>query len=73
VLFAYGGGGPLHGADLARSLNIPTVIIPPEPGNFSAIGMLLADLRRDAGRTFVRRVDEHLFTAIGRGIRAYGG
>jgi N-methylhydantoinase A len=64
VLFAYGGGGPLHGADLARSLNIPTVIIPPEPGNFSAIGMLLADLRRDAGRTFVRRVDEHLFMAM---------
>jgi N-methylhydantoinase A len=64
VMFAYGGGGPLHGADLARSLSIPTVIVPPEPGNFSAIGMLLADLRRDAGRTFVEHVDENVLAAM---------
>ncbi|HEX9835728.1 MAG TPA: hydantoinase/oxoprolinase family protein, partial [Alphaproteobacteria bacterium] len=43
ALFAYGGGGPLHATALARELHIPTVIVPPEPGNFSAIGMLLAD------------------------------
>lgn len=54
ALFAYGGGGPLHASQLARELSIPTVVIPPEPGNFSAIGMLLADIRRDQGRTFVR-------------------
>ena len=43
ALFCYGGGGPLHGIELARALKIPRVIVPPEPGNFSAIGMLLAD------------------------------
>jgi N-methylhydantoinase A len=58
VLFAYGGGGPLHAAELARELAIPMVIIPPEAGNFSAIGMLLADIRRDDSRTFLRRLDQ---------------
>lgn len=53
VLFSYGGGGPLHAAELARELNIPSVIIPPEPGNFSAVGMLLADARLDITRTFL--------------------
>ncbi len=52
VLFCYGGGGPLHGAALARELSIPTIIVPPEPGNFSAIGMLLADARLDLSKTF---------------------
>lgn len=53
VLFCYGGGGPLHAAELARELHIPRVIVPPEPGNFSAVGMLLADARLDAARTFL--------------------
>ena len=58
ILFAYGGGGPLHAVELARELSIPTVVIPPEAGNFSAIGMLLADIRRDESRTFLRRLDD---------------
>jgi N-methylhydantoinase A len=53
VLFCYGGGGPLHASALARELSIPTVVIPPEPGNFSAVGMLLADARLDLSKTFV--------------------
>jgi N-methylhydantoinase A len=53
VLFAYGGGGPLHGAALARELAIPTVIVPPEPGTFSATGMLLAEARLDDTSTLV--------------------
>jgi N-methylhydantoinase A len=53
VLFSYGGGGPLHASALAHELSIPTIVIPPEPGNFSAIGMLLADARIDTAKTFV--------------------
>src|SRR4030081_3538247 len=53
ALFCYGGGGPLHGTELARALKIPRVIVPPEPGNFSAVGMLLADPRLDTAQTFV--------------------
>src|ERR1700685_4112556 len=53
VLFCYGGGGPLHASALARELSIPSVVIPPEPGNFSAVGMLLADGGVDSSKTFV--------------------
>ena len=65
ALFCYGGGGPLHGVELARALNIPRVIVPPEPGNFSAIGMLLADPRIDTAQTLVVRLDpENLAKAL---------
>jgi N-methylhydantoinase A len=58
VLFAYGGGGPLHASALARELSIPTVIVPPEPGTFSATGMILADARLDESTTFVGPLDD---------------
>ena len=47
ALFAFGGAGPLHAAAVARSLRIPRVLVPMYPGNASALGMLLADLRVD--------------------------
>ncbi|HSV82835.1 MAG TPA: hydantoinase/oxoprolinase family protein [Ramlibacter sp.] len=56
-LVAFGGGGPLHSVTIARELNIPEVIIPPEPGNFSALGMVLADARVDEVRTFLRKLE----------------
>jgi N-methylhydantoinase A len=40
VLFAFGGAGPNHACDLARSVGIRTVVLPPEPGVFTASGML---------------------------------
>jgi N-methylhydantoinase A len=64
VLLCYGGGGPLHASALARELAIPTVIIPPEPGNFSALGMLLADARLDLSETFVGVLDESTVAAL---------
>jgi len=59
ALCAYGGAGPLHAVSLARELQIPWVIVPPEPGNFSAIGMLLADVRRDDTVTFAAPADDN--------------
>ncbi len=47
ALFGFGGAGPLHATAVARSLRIPSVLIPMYPGNASALGMLLADLRVD--------------------------
>jgi len=64
VLFSYGGGGPLHASALARELSIPTVVIPPEPGNFSAIGMLLADARLDLSKTFTGVLDDATVAAL---------
>jgi N-methylhydantoinase A len=54
AMVAYGGAGPLHAGLVARELRIPTVIIPPSPGHFSAYGMLMADLRRDFVRTWFK-------------------
>jgi N-methylhydantoinase A len=47
ALLAFGGAGPLHAAAVAKSLGIPKVVVPPLPGVFSAVGLLLADLRVD--------------------------
>jgi N-methylhydantoinase A len=51
ALVAFGGAGPLHGAEVARALGIPEVIIPPYPGITSAVGLLTTDLKYDAVRT----------------------
>ncbi len=64
ALFCYGGGGPLHGIELARALKIPRVIVPPEPGNFSALGMLLADPRLDMARTFIVRLNSESLAKV---------
>jgi len=51
VLVAFGGGGPVHACALARSLQIPKVLIPAVPGALSALGILLADATRELSRT----------------------
>ncbi|MDR3535160.1 MAG: hydantoinase/oxoprolinase family protein [Acetobacteraceae bacterium] len=51
ALLAYGGAGPLHAALVAEELRMATVLVPPMPGNFSAFGLLVADVRRDYVRT----------------------
>lgn len=50
-LVAFGGAGPLHGAEVARILGVPEVIVPPYPGITSAVGLLTTDLKYDAIRT----------------------
>jgi N-methylhydantoinase A len=50
-LVAFGGAGPLHAAELAASLGIGEVVIPPHPGITSAAGLLTSDLRYDLMRT----------------------
>jgi N-methylhydantoinase A len=57
TLVAFGGAGPLHATDLARSLGIAEVLIPNAPGNFSALGLLAAPVREDRVRTFRSRAD----------------
>ncbi|GAA0481542.1 hydantoinase/oxoprolinase family protein [Parasphingorhabdus litoris] len=51
TMVAFGGGGAMHAAALAKELNIPKVIVPAHSAVFSAWGMLLSDLRRDYVRT----------------------
>ena len=47
ALLGFGGAGPMHVFLVAEELMIPRVIVPRFPGHLSALGQLLADLRRD--------------------------
>ncbi|OQY49027.1 MAG: 5-oxoprolinase [Anaerolineaceae bacterium 4572_78] len=51
TLVSFGGAGGLHAADLARTLAIPCVLIPPSAGVLSALGMLTADVIKDYVQT----------------------
>ena len=44
-LIAFGGGGPLHACAVAAELGIRRIVVPAEPGLFSARGLLEADVR----------------------------
>jgi len=46
-LVAFGGAGPLHALRLAAELQVPLTVIPPSPGTFSALGLLVADLEHE--------------------------
>jgi N-methylhydantoinase A len=47
ALLSFGGAGGLHACALATGLGITTVVAPPTPGAFSALGLTLADARRE--------------------------
>ncbi len=58
ALIAYGGSGPMVSPFIAEELEIPRIIIPViPPGNFSAWGLLMSDLKHTAAQTLVRRLD----------------
>lgn len=58
VIVAFGGGGSMHAAAMARDLRCKKVVVPTHPGVFSAFGMLMTDLRVDLLRTSIHRTDK---------------
>jgi N-methylhydantoinase A/oxoprolinase/acetone carboxylase beta subunit/N-methylhydantoinase B/oxoprolinase/acetone carboxylase alpha subunit len=56
-LVGFGGAGPLHAVEVAKSLKIQEIVIPPHPGLTSAFGTLVADLRVDKRWTHYHRSD----------------
>ncbi len=54
VLMAFGGAGPMHAAELAQQIGISKVIIPPHPGLFSSLGLLMTDFRYTFVRGFIK-------------------
>ncbi len=58
ALLATGGGGPLHGCEVARRLGITRVICPPSAGVASALGLLMAPARIDRVATVACRLSE---------------
>ena len=53
TLMAFGGSGPLHAAEMARSLGIRQIIVPASPGVFSALGLLEALPEYSFSRTMI--------------------
>lgn len=58
AIIACGGGGPVHAPFVARELRIPEIVVPRAPGHFSALGMLMSDVRHDLVRTAILAADE---------------
>ncbi|MFC6377352.1 hydantoinase/oxoprolinase family protein [Tatumella terrea] len=58
TLLAFGGSGPVHACDLARTLGIKRVIFPKSPGVFTATGMLAARVERYFLRPLNNYLDE---------------
>lgn len=57
TIVAFGGAGPIHAAELAEDIGVGRVYVPLYPGLFSSLGLLFADLRYDAVKTILSRLD----------------
>jgi N-methylhydantoinase A len=57
-LITFGGAGPMHAAELAEQLGVNSIIIPPYPGLFSALGMMLTDMKYTYVKGLLRSIDE---------------
>ncbi|MBO0827034.1 MAG: hydantoinase/oxoprolinase family protein [Streptosporangiales bacterium] len=57
TLVSFGGSGSLSACRLVDLLGLRGVVVPPDPGNLSAYGLLTVDVRNDHVRTYVRRHD----------------
>lgn len=57
ALVGFGGAGPMHALLVADELAIPRVLIPRLPGHLSALGQMLADIRRDFVLAWGGRLD----------------
>jgi N-methylhydantoinase A/oxoprolinase/acetone carboxylase beta subunit len=63
-LVAFGGAGPLHACNIAKELSVPTVVIPPNPGITSALGLLATDIIYDFSKTELMLISEPDFEKL---------
>ncbi len=47
MLLAFGGAGPVHAGRIARELGMAGMIVPLYPGVYSAIGLIMSDVKHD--------------------------
>jgi len=57
ALTTFGGSGSLLLCRLVDVLGVPTVLVPPNPGNVSAFGLLTVDVKNDYVQTHVSLAD----------------
>lgn len=69
ALMALGGAGPLHAVDVARTLGISTVIVPPAPGILCAQGLVVSDLKEDFVISDRIRIGNEGIVAIGTHVQ----
>src|SRR3954451_20754224 len=65
ALLAFGGAGPLHGAAIAAELDMDVVLVPYASGVLSAVGLVVAERRRDLVESVLLAGDELTSEAIG--------
>ncbi len=53
VFVPFGGAGPLHACELAESLGIRRILLPPHPGVLSALGLLMADVVHETAQAIL--------------------
>ncbi|MEO7651913.1 MAG: hydantoinase/oxoprolinase family protein, partial [Bryobacteraceae bacterium] len=58
ALIAFGGSGPIHACEMARSLEMREAVIPQYAGLFSAFGLLSADIEHHSVQTYYKRTRE---------------
>src|ERR1043166_7238772 len=63
-LLTTGGGGPVHGCQVAKKLGLRQVICPPSAGVASALGLLVAPARIDRVATIGVRLDSGDFRGL---------
>jgi N-methylhydantoinase A/oxoprolinase/acetone carboxylase beta subunit len=68
ALLAFGGAGGMHACEIAETLEIRTVLVPEHAGVLSALGMLLADVRKDYTQTILKASDKLSFEILQRYI-----
>ena len=56
LLVAFGGAGPAQAVELAEILQIPQVLVPPNPGVTAAAGLLAADIRLDVSVSILAKL-----------------
>ena len=66
TLMPFGGAGALHATEVARSLGIREILVPPAPGILCAQGLVVSDLKENFVRTRRTLVDESAGAAIGK-------
>src|SRR5690606_19508254 len=58
ALLAFGGAGPTHAAHLAEESGMRTLLVPPTPSTFCALGAILSDVKRDFINSRVIALDD---------------
>ena len=71
TLVSFGGAGGLHACELARALLMPRVVVPPNPGTLSALGILRSNVVNDTSLTvLMHSQDRNLLHRLNEGFQS---